>query len=545
MKNYFEYNKENISEQCMDIRDYLNHTKADYKEVQQSVLLLEEIGILIFANELFENNCRVKVISRFGSISLCVEYEGDEYNPLELIDEWDENDEEANIRHHILCAYQKRLSYNRKNRKNQLYIQVHEESKKSLYLTLIAMVLGLLAGQILKVTVPTITMAIDTNILNVVKTLFLNALKMMIAPVVFFSIASSVSSITNASEVGKMAVKILGLYFFTTCVAIVVGFAISQVSCIGELNVNTDSFATEYSSVETFDISFRDMLVGIIPSNLVDPIAKGDMIQIMFISVIVGIAASMLGEKIKLIQDLITSGNMLSLQIVKIIMRFIPFVSFCSMASMMINLGVDSLVIILRIMIAFLVGSAIMIILYTLMFDSLTKLPAGQFLKKIISFIPTPFSLASSNATIPASMEFCEKRLGIASKISSFSIPMGAVVNMDGSCVYIVICTCMFLKIYHIDLTLSLAVTIAVMTFVLSVGAPGVAGSAFICLSTIISSLGLPIGCIGMLVGIDSFFSMCRGVLNVTGDISISAIVAKSEHMLDENIFFLDSKIKQ
>lgn len=537
MINTLEINKDSISDSCNRIAEILSKTKSDNKEIQSTILLVEEISLLLFKHNA-PDNITIKIRSRLGSISVCMEYGGEEYNPLEIFNEWKECDEYTDIQRRIICAYQKRLTYLRKNRKNMIYIQVHEQSKKELYLTLAAMMAGLIAGQLLKMFVPQgFTSALDINVLSTIKTLFLNALKMMIAPVVFFSIASSVSNLTNASEVGKMAVKIIGLYMVTTCIAILVGFGISQVCFLGDLNVNTESFGEVYTSTQTFNISLKDMIVGIIPTNIVDPIAKADMLQIMFISIMVGISASILGDKVKLIQDLITAGNNLSLQIVKLIMKFIPIVSFCSMTSMMINLGTSSLMAIIRLTIGFIASILTMIIVYTIMFRVFVKMPVGPFRKKVLSYMVTPFSMASSNAAIPSSIEFCEKQLGVDSRLASFSIPMGAVINMDGSCVYLVLCTCMFLKIYGISLSPALIITIAVTTFILSIGAPGVTGSGFICLSTILASLGLPIACIGMVVGIDAFYSMCRAASNVTGDIAVSTIVAKSENMFDKDIY--------
>lgn len=513
----------------------LRKTKADKHECNKAMLLMEEIYACF--REHGDAPVEICLRKRFGEIALILTMKGEEYNPVIEENIW-EADEEDYHRRLILSANRERIGYSYKSGRNTIRIMVHSGSSKNVYYSVAAMALGILTAVILKAVCPeTVAAAVNTNVFSVVKTIFLNALKMMVAPVVFFSIAGSIAGLADLSDAGKMGTRLLAVYMATTVIAIAVGLGLGWLLSAGSISI--PSVRSDSSLIgQTFEVSVKDIIADIAPSDLVSPIAEGNMLQIIFVSVIFGIAANILGEQVKLIHDLIGQMNALCLKIVLLLVRFIPLAAFCSMASMILGAGIQSMLVVLRILAGVVLGGVVMMIVYMAFIAVFGKLSPFPFLKKVLGFDPTPFSLASSNATMPFAMNFCTEKLGISPKVSSFSIPLGATLNMDGHCIYLGLSVIILMKMYSVPITGAALTTIILSIFVLSIGAPGVTGSGVICLSTITVTLGLPVECIGIVLGIDQIVGMLRTVFNVNGDIAATAVVANGRNLLDKKIYY-------
>lgn len=517
------------------IREWLSKTKATKKEIANASLLIEELSIC-FAQKNETSPMEIKAVNRFGNIGIIIACEQDEFNPLERLTQFDD-DEEDFYRRMIIDSNKEKLGYSRKDGKNFVRIDVHSFSANSAVISIFAIVLGVLAGLLMKRFLPLeATAFLNANVLAVIKTIFLNSLKMMIAPVVFFSISTSIMNLSDLGDLGKMGAKLMAIYMSTTVIAIALGLALGFLFSKGNLAFVPPEAAGGLIG-KTFNVSVRDIISNIAPKNLVSPIIEGNMLQIIFVSIILGIAANILGVQIKIVSDFMNQMNSLCLKIVVLLVRFIPLAAFCSMASMVLTSGASSLLVIARILIGVVSGGIVMMLIYALLILVFGRLSPLPFLKKTFSFLPTPFSLASSNATMPLTMSFCTEKLGISKRVSSFSIPLGATLNMDGHCVYLALCSILLMKLYGMSVTTSALIAIVISIFVLSVGAPGVPGSGLICLSTVTVTLGLPVECIGLVVGIDQIAGMLRTAFNVSGDIAASAIIAKTHGLLDKNVY--------
>lgn len=524
---------EDIPQISTEIASVLDDLKLDKKEKQMVLLLTEELSVpFLECNQ----EVTVKLTNRLGETHLVITAKGDELNPLSIINEWDNDDDMERIRRTIFCTYRDNLSYSRKGNQNTIFLKAHDSHRKQVVFTLGAMIAGLIFGIGMKMFLPeAITAVVDSNVFYIVKTLFLNSLKMMIAPVVFFSLVLSISSLTNLSEIGRMAGKLMSLYMFTTVIAIAIGFGASALILSGgDLAMQV---AGDAATRETVTVSFRDLIAGIAPKNMISPILETNMLQVIFISLLVGISISILGTKVNKIQNLVEQCNLLCTQIINMLMRFVPLMAFCSMASLMISMGAESIMMILRLIAGIAIGTVVLLTAYAVLVALIGRLSPVTFLKKLIPYMLTPFSISSSNACIPLTMEFAEKKMGVNSKISSFSIPIGATVNMDGTCLFLIIGICLFAKMAGMDIDGSFIFTVAVSTFVLSIGAPGVQGSGILCLSTLVATMGLPMEYIGLIIGIDQLMSMTRTASNVVGDVCATVITAKSEKMLDLEVF--------
>lgn len=308
------------------------------------------------------------------------------------------------------------------------------------------------------------------------------------------------------ADVGRIGGKLISCYITTTIIASVLSIALACFMFSGD----TPQLGTVENSNggETQSFSAMKMLVGIIPKNLVDPIAQGNMIQILFVAIIFGICINKLGDKVELIHDFIDAMNSFCLRMIMMIVTFIPLIAFLAMSSLMFKVGLDSILFLSELIFGQLFGSFIMVGIYALMIMFIGKISPVPFLKKIPSFIPIPLSTSSSNASMPFTMKFCTEKLGISPKLSSFSIPIGATVNMDGGCVYLSIASIMLAKMYGMDLTPEVLVTIFMTVVALSVGAPGVPGSAIVCLASVVA------------------------------DIAMTSALAKTENLMDTEIYF-------
>ncbi len=534
-KEHFILTKENFSEVTQKIHAALLKNKAKESEAIKTDLLVEELFVRMTERGHAES-ITVTVHKRLGEIAVHLESQGEEYNPLSDDVEIEE-DETEYYRTVILKANRTRMGYRYKGGKNIITVQARYMSNKQILLTLASMVLGVLCGVLMKEFMSQeIITFFDANIIKTCRTMFLNALNMMIAPVIFFSVISGVTSLTDASDVGRLGGKLVGTYGFTTLVASALSIALACIVFSGDVP-QIGELAAGGGSGESAGVSLLGIIVGLVPKNLVDPIAKNEMLQIIFVAVVFGICANKLGDKVKLLHEFIEVMNTFCLRMILMIVSFIPIIAFMAMASLVFKIGLESLLVLSKMIATQLFGSILMLGCYATLIYLIGRTNPMPFLRKIFSFMPIPLSTSSSNATMPFSMKFCTERLGISPKVSSFSIPIGATVNMDGSCFYLTTATIMLARMYGIELTPDILFTIFISVVALSIGAPGVTGGAFVCLASIVTAIDLPVEATAIFLGIDPICSMIRTTFNCSGDIAVSTALAANEKLLDMEIY--------
>jgi len=528
----FELNRENCKETANAIEDALKKLGASDQEAETGRQLLEHIYSLQLSKR--PEVCdKVKLRKRFGDVSLRIETRGEEYNPLHLLGEWNEDDQDY-YRTVFLKSKKEQLSYTHKNGINIVSIRVHEAGNKQIRYTLFAMVMGILAGAVLKemITPETIEM-LNKTVISSIRTMFLNSLNMMIAPVVFFSIISGLTSISNASDIGRIGGKLVGTYMCTTVIATILSITIGLFMFHG----GVPQMGTISGSGGGVSISLLDMIVKVVPENLIQPIVNRDMLQIIFVSVLFGITINMLGEKAQLLKDFTETANTFCLRVITLLAQFIPLIAFLSMMALMFTVGADSLLLLGKVLVGQFIGSLAMIGVYSVVMVLMGKISPVPFLKKIGSFVPVAISMGSSSAAMPFTMNFCTEKMGVSPRLSSFSIPLGATVNMDGGCFYFSIQAILLAKMYGVEMTPAFIWALFVTVVALSVGAPGVPGGSFVCLTSIIVSFGVPVEAASIVLGIDPLTSMFRTTINTIGDIAVTTALSKNEGMLDETVY--------
>ncbi len=321
----------------------------------------------------------------------------------------------------------------------------------------------------------------------------------------------------------------------TSFLAILVGWVTYILFPIGDTSLKSviNSGASEMiSAADSVNVSIRDTLVGIIPSDIISPFLNADMIQIIFLAVVTGMSAASINDSHpEFKRSIIMMNGMFGTFTVKLMM-FMPLMVFCSMARMMLSMELASLKSIFVWIPVLCFGFLVMVCVYTTLFVVLTHLNPIHFFRKMVKVIVTAITLSSSNATVPTTVEQCEK-MGISNKVYSFSIPLGATINMDGCCVMLMITSMFMAKIFGVNLESAQIISLIVSIMVLSVGAPGVPGGALVSLTLLLQQIHVPGEAISLVIGIYPIVSMLLTGANVTGDAVVTAIVAKQEKLLD------------
>ena len=403
----------------------------------------------------------------------------------------------------------------------------------------IAMFAGIIVGLALNISGLVNNIWIDQNITNGVfhvgGKLFVNALKMLIVPLVLFSLIPGILGIGDIRLLGKIGSKAFLLYLATTAIAITTAITIAALTGIGtglEIQLTSAFEGREASK------SFIEIIIGIIPSNIFAAMHNSETLSIIFLSVFFGIALLIEAKQSKELINIIEQINRIIMRMINLIMAFAPYAVFCLVSKAVAELGFD-LVEEISGYFFVIMGALIFHALVTqmLILKLFTGLNIKLFLYKIRNAQLFAFSTSSSAATIPVTLRTVQQRLGVDRAVSSFTVPLGATINMDGTAMMQGVATVFIANLYGVDLGLSEYITVIITAVLASIGTAAVPGVGLVMLSLVFNQVGLPVEAIGYLLGIDRIIDMTRTAINVTGDTVVSTIVAKSENRLDLDIF--------
>ena len=398
--------------------------------------------------------------------------------------------------------------------------------------------IGMIAGFVLGIFFNSLNLS-DTNPINLYLVdglldtggqIFLSLLRLMVVPLVFFSLVSGVASLENNMNLSVIASKTLGLYLFTTAVAISLGliFAILLEPGIG-LNLTTDS---NFISPEKPQL--KDVIINIFPTNPVKAMAEGNMLQIIVFSIFFGAALRSISNKNNPIKDLVNRLTDIILKMVFLIIEIAPYGVFCLIGSLFAKQGIYILG---DLSYYFFIVLGVLFIHGLFTYSSLllifTKIKPLTFYNSIKPIIFFAFSTSSSNATMPVTLKTVIENLGVSRKIASFTVPLGATINMDGTAIMQGVATVFIANAYSIDLLFVDYLMVIVTATLASIGTAGVPGVGLIMLAMVLAQVGLPTEGIALIIGVDRLLDMIRTVVNVTGDSAVSTIVASSENQLE------------
>lgn len=529
----------NIPEAVSLTQDYLKSLKLKNDAVLSALFSLEDVLSSLINHSSPSEDLNIKIFSYFGNISVRILCKGTAFGIDELQNQYVfadlDEDEENVIQELIAKVLGDNISINHKNGINHVQINVKKSPYRQLINTLFALIGGIVFGLLLKsVLSDEINLMLVNSLFSPVYTMFLNALKMIVGPLVLFSIASSISEFDNLRSLGKIAGKVMLMYVFTSLLAIITGRIAYFIAPIG--NSELMNMVSQNAAVTpSVSVSLKNTIMNIIPNNIISPFLNGDMLQIIFMAVLLGVGTSLfhnekLNEAVKIINGLMS-------KITALIISFMPIAVLCSMTKMIVTIDMSNIMSVFAWVPVCYLGHFMMIAVYMLLMVVLTGLNPLKFLKKFSGVMLTGFSTASSNATMPSSMKACDEKLGIASRIYSFSIPLGATINMDGSCVTLIITAFYMARIFGVEINGSELFTIFMMIMVLSMGAPGVPGGNLICISILLPCIGIPSDAIGIIMGVYSLVGMSQTMTNVTGDAIVTTIIASSEKAVDLDIY--------
>ncbi|WP_405308912.1 dicarboxylate/amino acid:cation symporter [Methanobrevibacter sp.] len=409
---------------------------------------------------------------------------------------------------------------------------------------LIGMILGFIVGLILNFWVkdPFIKdIVLIDNVFYIGGTVFIKLMKMLVVPLVFCSIVVGVASISDIRKIGKIGGTTILIYLLTTALAITIALLIAGIIKPGE-GLNMAGLAQ--ANLTTAQ-SMADTVINIIPDNPINSLASGDMLPVIIFGVLIGIILAKLREETKTVNKLFEEGNTIMMEMTSIVMKFAPIGVFCLMAKTFAGLGFGGLMPLLKYIGCVLLGLAIQaFIVYPSIMVILTRLNPIKFFKRFISVMFFAFSSSTSNATIPLNMEKLSD-MGVSRDVSSFTIPLGATINMDGTAI-MQGCAVMFAaQAYGIDLGTSALITVVFTAVMASVGTAGVPSVGLITLNMVFNSVGLPVDAIGIIMGIDHLLDMFRTAVNVTGDAICTLIVSFRSKALDLDVFNGKKEIKK
>jgi len=397
---------------------------------------------------------------------------------------------------------------------------------------IVSMILGILVGVTFNLTslVESSSGNYITNLLDLVSYLFLSSLKLIIVPLIFFSIVCGIVSLSDDVSISRLGVKTLLLYTITTVIAISLGLLFSSFINYEPIEMKDLGSVVNIENIETDG--------NIFPNNIFKSLSDGNIIHLLIFAVLIGISAARIKNRIKTFIQYFYDFNDVINELVKLIISFTPIAVFCILAKTFSTQGIETIMslagyfftVVFVLLFHFLFTFSILIKLFT----ALNPVKFFQNLKDVIIFT---FSTSSSSASIPFTLKAAEEKYGIDKSISTFTVPLGATINMDGTAIMQGCATFFLASLYGIDLGINEIITIVITATIASIGTAGIPSAGIIMLTVIFTQIGIPLEGITLLLGVDRLLDMMRTSVNVSGDICISCVIASSENKINESVF--------
>ena len=408
-----------------------------------------------------------------------------------------------------------------------------EKTKKKIGLStqiFIALLIGALFGVVIHYWIPSSYIkdtVIVEGVLYVVGQGFIRLMQMLVVPLVFCSLICGSMAIGDTKTLGKVGVKTIGFYLVTTALAVCVALGSALLINPGR-GLDMDAVQKGTVSSATEATSLVDTLLNIIPKNPIQSMANGDMLPIIVFALFVGIMLAKLGTRGSVVANFFSQFNDVMMEMTMAIMKIAPIGVFCLIARTFATVGFSAFAPMLKYMGNVTLALAIQcLIVYQILLFVFTRLNPLKFIKKFLPVMGFAFSTATSNATIPMSIDTLSKKMGVSKQISSFTIPLGATINMDGTSIMQGVAVVFIAQAYGIPLTMGNLATVVVTATLASIGTAGVPSVGLVTLAMVLNSVGLPTEGIALIMGIDRILDMIRTAVNITGDAVCTTIVCQ------------------
>ena len=403
---------------------------------------------------------------------------------------------------------------------------------------LIGMLAGLILGSLLyALALPETSLLMSVLVEGVFDAggqLFIKSLKLLVVPLVFVSLVCGASQLGSGSSMGRIGIKTIGLYLMTTAIAVSLALVIATSISPGEgFDLQTDAVFTPKEPP-----TIKEVFVNIFPDNPVRAMVEGNMLQIIVFALLFGFAITKSGDMGLRVRKQFEDWNEVIMRLVMLLMRVAPFGVFCLMISLFAHMGFDAIFELAKYF--FLVAGVLLLHFagtFSIMIRFLGRLSPLIFYRKMAPVMAYAFSTSSSNATLPVTLETVEHRLGVKNEVAAFTVPLGATINMDGTAIMQGCATVFIAQAYNIDISMIGYLGVILTATLASIGTAGVPGVGLITLAMVLQQVNLPVEGIALIIGVDRLLDMMRTIVNVTGDATVSTLVAKSEGRLDEAVF--------
>lgn len=410
----------------------------------------------------------------------------------------------------------------------------------------IALILGAVTGVIINLTLSSSEFVMDyvvNGAFYIVGQGFIRGMQMLVVPLVFCSIVCGAAAIGDTKTLGKVGLKTVMFYMATTVLAVTLALGVANVINPGK-GANLAKMMTAAKAAgstvgkTTTSTSAVDTILNIIPTNPIQALANGDMLAIIFFALLIGIILAKLGERVQLMTNFFSQGNDIMMEMTMMVMKVAPIAVYCLIARTFSSMGFSVIIYMLKYVIAVLIALLLQGFgVYQILLFIFTRLNPFKFIKKFFPVMAFAFSTATSNATIPLSIETLEEKIGVSRKISSFTIPLGATVNMDGTSIMQGVAVVFVAQAYGITLTPMNMLTVIATATLASIGTAGVPSVGLITLTMVFNSVGLPAAGITLIMGIDRILDMARTAVNITGDAVCTTIVAYQNDAVDKEVY--------
>jgi Na+/H+-dicarboxylate symporter len=363
-------------------------------------------------------------------------------------------------------------------------------------------------------------------------TLFIKAIKLLIVPLIFSSLVTGITSMRDIGTLGRISLKTFIIYMGTTVCAISIGILSGIILHPG---TGMGLVAAETNAAATSAPSIADTLLGLVPSNPFQAMVEGNILQVIIFTVLLGISINLVGQQAAPVRKFCEALAETMYSMTAIVIAFAPIGIFALMANVVSQYGLSALLPLLKVLLAVLAGSIVHILfVYGGSVALLARYNPITFFKGILEALLVGFSTTSSSGTLPVTTHCMEENLGVSKSITSFVLPLGATINMDGTAIYQGVCAIFIAQAYNIDLTVGNYLTIIFTATLASIGTAGVPGAGLIMLSMILTAIGLPLEGLALIASIDRLLDMLRTAVNVSGDAMTTLLVAKSENAWGE-----------
>lgn len=399
---------------------------------------------------------------------------------------------------------------------------------------LLGMILGIIFGSCFK-KIKLLGLEFNPKDLEIIGTLFLNMMKMVVIPLIFLSILNGITNVNDTETFSRLSIKAFVMYMCTTMFAVAIGIFFAQIFSPG-LNLNIELDSHNYNHFHHYK-SLKELVINIIPSNPIKAMAEGNTLQVVVLSFFTGFGLILIGEKGKEVKIFVSSATHLVFAMINIVIKLTPYGVFAIMSYIISKYGFHIILHLGKFISVVLGALTIQYILFGLMILCIARLNPIPFLIKMVNSQSLALATSSSKATLATAIKDMT-HIGVSKKSASFILPLGAAINMDATAMYLGISSIFFSQIFGIELTNNDYMIIIITSTIGSIGAAGFPGGSMVMMNVVLSSVGLPLEGMAIILGVDRILEMVRTMINITGDCTITLIIDKMEGNFNQHIYY-------